>query len=110
MQETASEYFQTRQSNCAQSVALAWKERKDPASIHAEVFATAGNGRAPEGLCGALHAARELVGEPRREQLTERFKEKAGGYAACRDIRRNRIMPCSACVSLAAGLLEELAE
>jgi hypothetical protein len=108
MEQTASDHFNSRRGNCAQAVALAWKDKKDPGSTHAEAFVSAGRGRAPEGLCGALHAARELAGEPHKDQLTTLFKEKASGYTACRDIRRNRVMPCADCVGLAAGLLDKL--
>ena len=108
MQETASDHFESRRSNCAQSVALAWKDKKDPGSTHAEAFASVGTGRAPEGLCGALYAARELVGESRKEHLTKKFKPHTEGHLTCRDIRKNRIMPCTDCVALAAGLLDKL--
>jgi len=80
--------------------------KKDPVSQHAEAFASAGGGWAPGGLCDALYAARELAPQS-REIIEKRFKEKADGYTACRDIRRNKIIPCSECVALAAGLLEE---
>jgi len=108
VKEAASDHFKSRRGNCAQSVALAWKEKKEPESQHAEAFASAGGGRAPEGLCGALHAARELAGEHHKDQITTLFKEKASGYTACRDIRKNRILPCVDCVGLAAGLLDKL--
>lgn len=107
MKDNAVDHYKSRQGNCAQSVALAWRDKKDPASTHAGLFLAHGHGQAPEGLCGALHAARELAGDTRKEQLTNRFKEKAGGYTACRDIRKNRIMPCADCIALAAELLEE---
>lgn len=108
MQETASDHYKARRGNCAQSVALAWKDKKEPDSTHAEAWTSVGGGQAPEGLCGALHAARELVGESRKEHLTQKFKTHAEGHLTCRDIRKNRIMPCVDCVSLVAGLLDEL--
>jgi hypothetical protein len=107
MKESAADHFKSRRGGCAQSVALAWRDKKDPASTHAERFAALGSGRAPDGLCGALYAARELAGD-HKEKLTEQFKENAGGHTTCRGIRKNRIMPCTDCVSLAAGLLDEL--
>lgn len=108
MKETASDHYKARRGNCAQSVALAWTDKKEPESQHAErCFTVHGGGRAPEGLCGALHAARELASE-HKELLTNRFKERTDGHTTCRDIRRNRAMPCADCVALAAGLLDEL--
>ena len=106
MKDLAVDHYKSRRGNCAQSVALAWKDKKDPASAHADSFYSHGGGRAPEGLCGALHAARELAGA-HGDSLTEQFKQQANGHITCRDIRKNRVMPCTDCVSLAAKLLEE---
>lgn len=107
MEDSAIDHFTARRGNCAQAVALAWTDKKEPGSTHAERFIAHGGGRAPEGLCGALHAARELAGE-HKETLTEQFKQKADGHTTCRGIRKNRVMPCSDCVALAAELLDEL--
>lgn len=106
MQESAVDHFKSRRGNCAQSVALAWTYKKEPGSAHADRFTAHGGGRAPDGLCGALHAARELAGE-HKETLTEQFKQQADGHTTCRGIRTNRIMPCTDCVALAARLLDE---
>lgn len=108
MKETAVNHYKSRNGNCAQSVALAWRDKKDAASQHAGAFVKCGGGQAPEGLCGALHAACELAGDEHRELLTERFKDTAKGYIKCREIRGNKIMPCVDCVATAARLLEEL--
>ncbi|HKL21933.1 MAG TPA: C-GCAxxG-C-C family (seleno)protein [Tichowtungia sp.] len=106
MKEMAVDHFKSRRGNCAQAVALAWKEKRNAQSVQAEQFASHGGGRAPQGFCGALHAARELAGA-KKDTVTEQFKLQAEGHTACRDIRRNRIMPCTACVEAAAGILEK---
>lgn len=108
MKETASDHYISRRGNCAQSVALAWKDKKQPEADHHDRLSGFGRGQAPEGTCGALFAARELVGEHRKDQLTTLFKEKSGGYTTCRDIRKNRTLPCTQCVALAADLLDQL--
>lgn len=108
MKKNAVEYYKNRQGNCAQAVALAWKSKVQPEADHHARFSGSGGGRAPEGLCGALHAACELAGEPKKEILKEKFRQKAAGHITCRDIRRNRAMPCADCVATAAELLEEL--
>jgi hypothetical protein len=107
VKESATDHYNARRGNCAQAVAQAWTDKKDPGTAHAERFVAHGGGRAPEGLCGALHAARELAGD-HKETLTELFKQNADGHITCRAIRKNRIMPCTDCVALAAGLLDEL--
>lgn len=108
MKESAVEHYKARRGNCAQSVALAWKEKKQPDSDDHSRFSGFGHGQAPDGLCGALHAACELAGKQQKETLRSRFSQSAAGHTTCRDIRRNRIMPCAECVATAAGLLEEL--
>jgi hypothetical protein len=108
MKKSAVEYYKTCRGNCAQAVALAWKDKKQPESDHHIRFSDFGNGQAPDGLCGALHAACDLAGSHLKERLKEKFSQQAAGHTTCRDIRRNRIMPCSECVATAAGLLEEL--
>jgi hypothetical protein len=97
MRKTASEYYSQRRGNCAQAVAHAWKT-KNPASPHdAAQFADCGGGRAPDGVCGALHASCMLAGAGRAGTIREKFAEQAGGHIA---------LPCQACVALAAELLE----
>jgi len=108
MKESAAEHYNTRRGNCAQAVALAWKDKKQPESDHHIRFSNCGGGQAPEGLCGALHAACEIAGETLKETLKEKFSQQAAGHTACREIRHNRIMPCVDCVATAAGLLDEL--
>lgn len=108
MKQSAVEYYKTRRGNCAQAVALAWKDKKKPESEHHIRFSDCGNGQAPEGTCGALHAACEIAGEAHGELLKEQFRQQAAGHTACREIRRNRIMPCVDCVATAAGLLDKL--
>jgi hypothetical protein len=108
MKKSAVEHYKARRGNCAQAVALAWKDKKQPESDHHIRFSDCGNGQAPEGLCGALHAACELGGGQHKEALKEKFSRHASGHITCREIRRNRVMPCADCVATAAGLLEEI--
>jgi len=112
MKEAALDHYKSRQGNCAQSVALAWRDKQEPEADHHDRLSGFGRGQAPEGTCGALYAARELVGkalgQASKDKLTTLFKEKAGGYTACRDIRKNRTLPCTECVALAAELLDQL--
>lgn len=107
MKESAVDHFTARRGNCAQAVALAWGDKRNIQNGLPEQFTGFGGGRAPGGLCGALHAARELVGPEKKEKLTEQFKNQAAGHTACRSIRKNKIMPCTDCVGLAAALLEQ---
>jgi hypothetical protein len=106
MKKTAGEYYRARKGNCAQAVAFAWGA-KHPGGPDAEkAFAGCGAGRAPGGLCGALHAACALAGAAAEEPIKRAFAERTGGLLTCKEIRAARALPCNGCVELAAELLE----
>ena len=107
MKKTASEYHRQRRGNCAQSVAYAWGQKFPGGRGVEEVFAGCGAGRAPGGLCGAVHASCELAGTGAAEAIKQDFAEKTGGLLTCKAIRAAKVMPCSECVEVAAGLLEQ---
>lgn len=90
-----------KQHNCAQAVA-AGAGREDLVSN----LSASGGGRAPEGLCGALYAALQLVREENQEQLKQDFAAAAGALT-CREIKNNSKYPCSECVRTAADLVEK---
>ena len=107
MKTKAREYHQQRRGNCAQSVAFAWGCKFMGARGVEEVFEGCGGGRSPGGLCGALHASCTLAGAEAAETIKEQFAEKTGGHLTCRAIRMAKSVPCSACVEVAAELLEQ---
>ncbi len=107
MKNEARLYYSQRRGNCAQSVVHAWKS-KNPKSPHEpEQFAACGGGRAPEGVCGALHAGCVVAGEAHAAGIRKKFAEKTGGHHTCRAIRAAKAMPCADCVTLAAELVEQ---
>ncbi len=107
MKNEASLYYSQRRGNCAQSVVHAWKS-KNPKSPHEpEQFAGCGGGRAPEGVCGALHAGCVVAGEAHAASIRKKFAEKTGGHHTCRAIRAAKTVPCHDCVALAAELVEQ---
>lgn len=107
MKETASEYHRQRLGNCAQAVAFAWGSRHPERRGVEASYAGQGGGRAPGGLCGALHASCELAGVGAAEAIKKSFAEKTGGHLTCKAIRAAKTLPCSACVEVAAELLEQ---
>ena len=110
MKQAAREFFLQRRGNCAQAVAHAWKS-KNPESPHTvEHFANCGGGRAPEGLCGALHAGCVMAGDAHAASIRRKFAERTGGHHTCRAIRAAKVLPCAGCVALAAELLERHAK
>lgn len=107
MKERALHFFHgAERDNCAQAVhrSLSKYSRHEEEKIRE--LAAAGGGRAPEGLCGALYAAKQVLPAERRAQLREMFEQNAGAVQ-CREIRRGRRMSCRDCVATAAGYVEE---
>lgn len=107
MRESAQSYHRERRGNCAQSVAHAWDARNAGAPETVSSFATSGGGRAPGGLCGAVHAACALAGCEAAETIKREFAARAGGRLTCREIRAAKAVSCNDCVGLAAELLEK---
>ncbi len=101
----ASDYFHNEENyNCAQAVLV---QNGAPAETVAQ-FKASGGGRAPGGICGALHAARFLLNdEAKFRQLCEEFAAKSGGALSCRELKSEAKLPCPVCVDLAAELLEK---
>lgn len=87
--------------NCAQTVAAGFGHED-----FIEPFKACGGGRAPEGLCGALHAALELAPETKRAEILEAFRQK-NGAVTCRELKQTFRVPCPQCVAVAAELLEK---
>jgi hypothetical protein len=91
--------------NCAQSVLYAYQKVSGNMGIPLADMKRFGGGRAPGGLCGALHAACSVVPE-KAEQLKSAFAAVTGS-TCCREIRGANEHPCEVCVSTSADLLEK---
>ncbi len=92
--------------NCAQSILKAYRHRKDITQHEIDAARALGGGRAPGGVCGALHAALLLLdGNATKESVRVSFIERAGSEQ-CREIRAKKIITCGQCVELAAELLD----
>jgi hypothetical protein len=85
--------------NCAQAVLAGYQAVTGDCSLPLAALKPHGAGRAPEGLCGALHAACTLAPE-RAPQLKADFLARIGALR-CQDIDA----PCPDCVGTAAELL-----
>lgn len=86
--------------NCAQAVV----EGCGGTPEQVAEMAACGGGRAPEGLCGALHGALVLC-PAHAEAIKAAFAEKVGALT-CRDIKATAKTPCPTCVEVAAQLAE----
>ena len=87
--------------NCAQAVAAgAGRDDLVPA------LAVCGGGRAPGGLCGALHAALAIAPQEHHAQMKADFAS-ATGALTCKEIKGFTHTPCAKCVATGASLLEK---
>ncbi len=97
--------YQKERLNCAQSVLRAFQTHRNIPEDDIIKAKHHGGGRAEAGLCGALHAALQLVDKPEaRRHLREAFVVAAGADT-CREIKRTTRTPCVECVRIAASLL-----
>ena len=103
----AMDLFHGREKfNCAQAVLKAFQVESGISEDTIETAAYHGGGRAPEGVCGALHVARViLTGDPALKGIEKEFAGKAGSKQ-CLEIRGMRTLPCRGCVALSAYLIE----
>jgi hypothetical protein len=99
----AAAYFRGEDRyNCAQAVLKAYASPIGLGDACLERFSRHGNGRAPEGECGALFAAKAILqDQAAKEQIEEEFL-LAAGSTKCRDIRKRRTLTCEQCVQKAA--------
>ena len=68
-------------------------------------MAACGAGRAPNGYCGALYGALQVVPESRADELKADFAEYAGALT-CREIKAGNRTPCKECVAIGALLAD----
>lgn len=103
--ERALSAYQKERLNCAQSVLRAFQTHRNIPEDDIIKAKLHGGGRAEAGLCGALHAALQLVDEPEsRRGLRDAFVAAAGADT-CREIKRIARTPCVECVRIAASLV-----
>jgi hypothetical protein len=105
----AQKFHEEHHGNCAQSVFYGYKKASGVSEEEIKntisSFLPFGGGRAPEGCCGALYAAKML--EPSHaEAITEIFRKETQNFTTCKDIRSRKIIPCNRCVTLAGEALD----
>ena len=94
--------------NCAQAILKTFQQEFDVDERAILEASRKGGGRAEGGLCGALHAAHQLVGDKNLQQKIDSDFIAKGGGVQCREIRRNRQLSCIECVKLAAENVAEM--
>lgn len=84
--------------NCAQTICAAF-DRPDLL----DSLSVCGGGRAPEGLCGALFGAIQVLPKLRNELIHDFMTQM--GAKTCHDLKRIHHAPCAHCVAMAADLV-----
>ncbi|MBF0479910.1 MAG: C-GCAxxG-C-C family protein [Candidatus Omnitrophica bacterium] len=93
-----------KKSNCAAAVANAFKDKFNLSDEVMVRFESCGGGRAPEGQCGSLYAAKVILENSYPEMIKECesvFLAQAGSLK-CKDIRAFKKLSCLGCVEKAA--------
>ncbi len=96
--------------NCAQAVIAAFREKFGLDENAVNLFASFGSGKAPEGECGALYAAKFILNGNHRDKLEECrnvFMSKAGSVK-CKEARQLKKLPCVGCVETMAEFLDKV--
>ncbi len=96
--------------NCAQAVLRAFKDRFDLTEDVIDQCGACGGGRAPEGQCGSLYAARVMLGAAHQAEINDcenALLERAGSIK-CREIRAARKLACVGCVETIAACIEKI--
>lgn len=109
--EIAKNFHAEHRGNCAMSVAYGFARAAGKSEAEAmeaaEMFRNFGGGRAPNGTCGALYAAK-MMQPDYADALEDFFKRGAKGCSLCKEIRPNAVIPCNRCVELAGEALDFL--
>ena len=106
-QKKASDYFHKEHDyNCAQAILKNFQSEYSISQEMIDSYSAYGGGRAENGLCGALYAAKNLLNDPKKiELLNDAFLKKAGSVK-CKGILKLKKLPCAGCVDLAAKIVD----
>ncbi|MEI8013044.1 MAG: C-GCAxxG-C-C family (seleno)protein [Candidatus Omnitrophota bacterium] len=99
-----------RKLNCAQTIAQAFKERFDISDDDIDRLGGIGGGRAPEGQCGSLYAARGIL-EKEHARVIQDCEDallSSAGSIKCREIRASGKLSCVGCVEKVAVCIEKI--
>lgn len=90
--------------NCAQAVLKTFQDISGMTNDEIASYSNKGGGRAPDGDCGALFAAKVLLQNPDFDVVLDDAFNKVAGSRECRSIRKEKRLSCGDCVELAARL------
>ena len=109
--EISKNFHADKRGNCAMSVAYGYARATGKSEAEAveaaEMFRAFGGGKAPNGACGALYAAK-MMQPDHADAIEDFFRRGAQNFTKCSEIRPNKVIPCNRCVELAGEALDFL--
>ena len=111
--EKAKDYYLNKEgnerSNCGQAILKAFQEKFSLSDDVISQFKAYGAGKAPEGFCGALYAAKVILEKqsPEKSQDVEKAFLACAGSTKCKEIRALHKLSCLGCIEKAAEWLEK---
>jgi hypothetical protein len=102
----ADKYFHAppENLNCAQAILKAFSTEFNISAQEIANYQIHGGGRAPGGICGALFAVQQLLGETKAEELATEFQQEFGTLD-CLELKQLNI-PCADFVAFADRQVE----
>jgi hypothetical protein len=94
--------------NCAQAVSKMFQVQLSVDDDQITDLAACGGGNAEDGICGALHAIRQLAGNDRnRRNVIQRFEQEVGSLY-CDEILALGRLSCAGCIYTACRILQDI--
>lgn len=101
----------SKKVNCAQAIICAFKEKFGFTEEEIEAYKVYGGGKAPEGLCGALYASKQIlakyINKEKAIELEQFFMDQAGAMK-CHEVRSGKKLSCLECVEKSAEYIEKV--
>lgn len=96
--------------NCAQTIAHAFRRKYDLGDDVIMRLGVCGGGRAPDGQCGSLYAAKLILEKeaPHRLADCEKALLERAGSVRCREIRKLNRLSCAGCVEKVAEFVDNI--
>jgi len=95
--------------NCGQSVIKAFRDKFGLDENAVDLFRSYGSGKAPDGLCGAVYAAK-FIFDGLRTDVLKRCEDamiENAGSTKCKEIRSLRRLSCQGCIKTVADIIEK---
>ena len=109
--ELSKNFHAEHRGNCAMSVAYGYARATGKSEAEAvdaaEMFRAFGGGKAPNGQCGALYAAK-MMQPDHADAIEDLFRRVAQNCTKCGESLPNKVIPCNRCVELAGEALDFL--